>query len=222
MADRGFEMVSASDPTDKYHRVRIRCSHTGCDRTLIFARRGVIEPVHAAKWFRDKQWFVGGHERSDLCPDHYKKHARHKADGGANIKTKHENIVLTPEMASQITAAMDTLQEPVVPEAPVTLSRTDKRIIHNKLDEVYVDETVGYRQDWSDERVATDLGVATEWVAIVREDSFGPNISKEAQREKVERLAGQLSLQLDAYRMVREETDRMIAAYEEAVKEWKA
>jgi nitrite reductase/ring-hydroxylating ferredoxin subunit len=72
MTDRGFEMVSASDPTDQFHRVRIRCSHKGCTATMIFSRRGVINPVHAAKWFRDKGWHVSGHKNADLCPEHTK------------------------------------------------------------------------------------------------------------------------------------------------------
>lgn len=39
------------------------------------------------------------------------------------------------------------------------LGRDDRRIIFEKLNEVYVNDKVGYSAGWTDERVSTDLGV---------------------------------------------------------------
>jgi hypothetical protein len=54
------------------------------------------------------------------------------------------------------------------------MSRDDRRIIYAKLNDVYVGPDAGYATGWTDQKVATDLGVAREWVAEVREDLFGP------------------------------------------------
>lgn len=62
--------------------------------------------------------------------------------------------------------------EPAVPE----MSRADRRIIFAQIEEVYVDETTGYRDGWSDSAVAKHLGahIPLAWVAAVREENFGP------------------------------------------------
>ena len=185
VSDRGFEIVTSPDPTDVNHRVRITCSQKGCKNSMIFSRRGTINPVHAAKWFRDKGWFVAGHPRSDLCEEHYKgitqseeqpvvepvtEQVNDRADGGANIVT--ENIIVS---------------EPVAPKEP---SRMDKRIIHTKLEEVYVDEFIGYRTEWNDDKVASNLGVPKEWVVMVRDDSFGPEVTQGKIMEGLIQLGG--------------------------------
>lgn len=69
-------------------------------------------------------------------------------------------------------------KEKVVPIAPRSPSRDEKRIIFLKIDEVYVGEMVGYSGDWSDEKIAEDLKVPLAWVAAIREENFGPNISE--------------------------------------------
>jgi predicted transcriptional regulator len=59
-------------------------------------------------------------------------------------------------------------------EAQKEMSKADRRIIFNKIEDVYGDETIGYKGDWSDDRVAEDLGVSVEWVALIRDENFGP------------------------------------------------
>lgn len=64
---------------------------------------------------------------------------------------------------------------PAVSETPPTEpTRADKRLIFAKLEEVYVDESAGYKTPWTDAAVAKDLGVPMAWVASVREENFGP------------------------------------------------
>ena len=57
---------------------------------------------------------------------------------------------------------------------PRVMTREDKRIIYDKINEVYVDEKRGYDNGWSDHKLATDLGVPRKWIEEVREDMFGP------------------------------------------------
>jgi len=66
-----------------------------------------------------------------------------------------------------------------VPQAPTKRpSRDERRIIHNKIDEKYVSEAIGYTSGWNDKKVADDLGVPVAWVAEIRDENFGPNIDE--------------------------------------------
>jgi len=57
---------------------------------------------------------------------------------------------------------------------PREMSRTDRRLIFAKLEEAYGDEKTDYQRDWTDDRVAKDLGTPVAWVRLVREENFGP------------------------------------------------
>jgi len=62
-------------------------------------------------------------------------------------------------------------------EPPRTPSPDDKQIIFEKLRDVYAGGRAGYSGDWTDKRVAEDLGVPWAWVSEVREFAFGPERS---------------------------------------------
>jgi len=66
-------------------------------------------------------------------------------------------------------------------EALPEMSRSDRRIIFSKLEEVWKDEEHGYQGAWTDQAVARDLGshIPAAWVATVREENFGPVRSNE-------------------------------------------
>lgn len=61
---------------------------------------------------------------------------------------------------------------PLKAEPPREMGREDRRIITEKLDEVYGSDA--YRVPWTDAAVAKDLGVPRQWVSTVREQFFGP------------------------------------------------
>jgi hypothetical protein len=65
------------------------------------------------------------------------------------------------------------------------LGREDRRIIFEKLNEVYVNDKVGYGAGWTDDRVATDLGVPRAWVKLIRDENFGDEMANEEIRQKV-------------------------------------
>jgi hypothetical protein len=94
------------------------------------------------------------------------------------------------------------------------MTRTEKRIIYAKLEEVYADETTGYRGSWTDERVAIDLGIPKEWVSLIREDAFGPEYTQD--------LFIQIDAKLDEYltsaslvEELKKDYDRLVATMDE-------
>lgn len=74
-------------------------------------------------------------------------------------------------------------------EPPVEMSREDGRIIFAKLNDVYIDERVGYGPGWSDKRVAADLSVPLAWVRKVRVEHFGDEGMSETDRATIEAAA---------------------------------
>jgi hypothetical protein len=65
------------------------------------------------------------------------------------------------------------------------LGRDDRRIIFEKLNDVYLNDKVGYSAGWTDERVATDLGVPRAWVKLIRDENFGEEMANEEITQKV-------------------------------------
>ncbi|MBR0741190.1 hypothetical protein JQ581_30085 [Bradyrhizobium liaoningense] len=63
------------------------------------------------------------------------------------------------------------------------ITREDRRIIFEKLNEVYVNDKVGYAGAWTDERVAQDLGVPRAWVRLIRDENFGDEAGNEDLRK---------------------------------------
>lgn len=100
-------------------------------------------------------WLVGKRPGKHLCP-------------GCAAKNKETNVVPITK-----------------PDAPREMGREDRRIIFEKLNEVYVNETTGYGPGWTDAKVATDLGVPRAWVTMVRDEMFGPEGSNEEIRATI-------------------------------------
>jgi hypothetical protein len=86
------------------------------------------------------------------------------------------------------------------------MTREDKHIVFAKLSEVYIDDKVGYGRGWTDEKVATDLGVPRAWVRLIREEFFGDEVGNEEIREQVAEaqaaLVGMRKLEPDMRRLL--------------------
>lgn len=72
----------------------------------------------------------------------------------------------------------------VVQENAKVMTREDRRIIFEKLNDVYIDGKIGYGRGWTDEKVANDLGVPRAWVKLLREENFGDEVGNEDIREQ--------------------------------------
>lgn len=77
------------------------------------------------------------------------------------------------QASPQVKPQKQEMEMGVVP-LPKPMGREDKRLIFEKLNEVYIDEKEGYSTPWTDDKVAKDLGVPRAWVADVRDEMFGP------------------------------------------------
>jgi hypothetical protein len=73
------------------------------------------------------------------------------------------------------------------------MTRDDRRIVFEKLNEVYLNDKVGYAKGWTDETVAVDLGVPRAWVRLIREENFGDEVGNEDIREQVREAQAMLA-----------------------------
>lgn len=133
---------------------RLTCRKCGVsDSISIRAVGGLLPPTVISKKMEQKGWTVGANEQWDMCP-------------GCTNKAKDKN----PTMLKVVDhVAADATSE----QKPREMSRDERRIIFAKLNEVYLDEGRGYEGEWSDHRVATDLGVPRKWVEDIRVEMFG-------------------------------------------------
>lgn len=171
--------------------LRIWCHQCGAND--VAALTGGVHTVQqnlAEKIFARKGWHIGRRRKLDMCPhcvqrDREERNARRTA---ANAKTDPTiadiwpakpvaaNVIHLPStsVAKDTPMTNHTKSGLTAVVEPREMTRADKRIIFNKLEEVYADETAGYTSGWSDQRVATDLGVPLDWVRALRDENFGP------------------------------------------------
>src|SRR5262245_1564679 len=120
-------------------------------------------------------WEMGKRPIDARCPDCVKelKSARIVAMAEKQFKQRSSSMVspvpLKGKAKSESTAAPSN-ENTKTPE----LGRQDRRVIFSKLESVYGSEDTGYTYDWTDAKVAADLGTKLEWVQQVREENFGP------------------------------------------------
>jgi len=158
---------------------RLICATEGCgfqgeiiDRT----NDGLPSAVVRCK-FEQKGWDVGNNEKHDFCP-------RCVDARRAERRARRFKPVIVPKGE---TAPMPSPTQSNA-EAPPEMTRADKRLIFAKLEEVYVDETSGYKTPWTDAAVAKDMAVPLAWVIAIREENFGPAADNSEIRDMLLRV----------------------------------
>jgi hypothetical protein len=152
MSEREFpeESISYGDKSTK--AMKIMCACCGAVAYFPFQTGASRKPPGAAiQHFQHKGWVVGNGPRRDFCPHH------------ASPAKRKGSIVMANTLA--LSSA----------EKPREMTREDRRIVHDKLDEVYGKDA--YKSPWTDAAVAKDLGVPRDWVVQTREHFFGPAAS---------------------------------------------
>lgn len=120
-------------------------------------------------------WFIGRRRREHRCPKCNVIRTTTKQE------IRKERIEPMPkEMPLQVVA-----DNSKTVEAPRAMSREERRIIFEKLNEVYVNDKVGYSESWTDVKVATDLGVPLQWVKVIRDENFGDEVGNEDIRRQL-------------------------------------
>ncbi|WP_180901440.1 hypothetical protein [Martelella soudanensis] len=195
---RHFERATVAHATGMAAALRIVC---GCCEASGYAilsaalRQGPPEAV--TDHFRAGGWKVGATPADDRCPA-CRRNTTNRMKGQTMAAAKPRKAAATAKaLAVRTTAAA----APAPTEAPTTapqadpppaMDREDRRIITEKLDDVYGDR--GYRGSWTDTTLARDLNVPRAWVSEVREAFFGPEGSNPlldeytAEKEGFDRL----------------------------------
>lgn len=158
--------------------VLIRCSRCGETDKLAINKTALMPPGVLINKFKGRGWDVDNkREGRDTCPKCLEKRAQ--------ARKKEEQV---PPMIDRTNGVIYSAgPEPTLQaEPPIPMSRDDKRLVFSKLNEVYVDDKVGYGIGWTDVKVANDLGVPPAWVREVREENFGPEASNEEIRTAIE------------------------------------
>lgn len=129
-----------------------------------------VEERFVARKLESSGWLIGKKLSQHRCPGCY-----------SAIKISAKRKQTEPKMHN------DPKVRAVLAEFPASkeMTREDRRVIFEKLNEVYVDEKQGYSEQWTDAKVATDLGTPRSWVAKVREEMFGPEGANEDIRKAV-------------------------------------
>lgn len=181
--------VPHGDDNQLVRGVIAHCGHCGAAVSTPFnsmqASRGNDDEVAwrlIARKLEAKSWHIGKSRGSHRCPK-----CQNAAKFAAINRAKAKNL----EAANGANMEAKPMTNGVHPpqhkpaERSTTMSRDDRRIIFEKLRETYVDEKVGYSEGWTDEKVATHLGVPRAWVRVIRDENFGDEISNEDIRKKV-------------------------------------
>lgn len=214
MAERNFEQLKTVQNGVPRTGVVIKCAKQVAPDCLksedFYSSASRVSYVLAAKNFRNRGWIVGKGPRADYCPHCY-AHMRGRHPSQQVPKPKAATLVKAEEVtnvsqfprkvpdmpaptASPVASPAATA--PVIAEAkpaPVKktserLGREERRIITEKLDEIYFPERGGYIDDWNDQKVAENLGCDIKWVAEVRDVFFGPEVSANSFANEVKAL----------------------------------
>jgi hypothetical protein len=236
MSDRQFQKVSLIANGTRRDALRIECSKKLAPDCLLheefYNKSGsATSVVHAATVFRNHGWIVGGGPRADICPKCYhfitekqREDQRAKKMSNANvIEVGAAQVNVQPNIPTPFPTPLPTptpapppapppAPKPAIPVSQLTLKdvdKTAKRIIDDKLDDVYEAGKGGYINGYSDEKVASELNTMVEWVALVRDFGHGPNTSNADISEDIKAIDKALSEVREAKRLVDAGVERM-------------
>jgi len=122
----------------------------GSSKTLVGPQE---ERQRFVRMFERDGWLMGLRPQDDRCP---------RCVAAAKAEKREKLTVISKEPPRMIT------------EPPRPMSPEDGRVIYAKLEELYSTDGTGFRPGWTDQKVATDLGVPRAWVESTRKQFFGP------------------------------------------------
>jgi len=155
-------------------------------------------------YFERLGWKVGLRPQDDRCP---------KCASKPKPFIKFDPYKLLEENKPMTTKIAEALKDHL--DAPKPMSQADGRLIFAKLEEVYADEATGYTPGWTDQKVATDMGVPRAWVENVRKQFFGPEGDNPDIRKQVsdaKAILAEAKALFERYSENKEALKQMIAA----------
>jgi hypothetical protein len=175
--------VTVGDDHKPHRGVRVRCGYCPTELAVpINISRGYgadddqVERMAIVK-FEQRGWKIGKTASQHRCPKCF------IAIKSANKRRGEE--AMSNKVVPMTSTALSS-QTVELPRGERPMSRDERRLITEKMLEVYLNETVGYKEDWSDEKVSADMGVPRIWVAQVRDETFGPELNENTYKFKGE------------------------------------
>lgn len=142
--------------------------------------------ISAQKFFQNKGWELGRSHHMDVCPEHKKPVRKYEP----KPKAEPAPIIKVETMAA---------------ETPRTISREDRKRIHEMIGQHYLD--VGYEPPWTDKLIAENLKVPQAWVAEIRDEFFGD----EGSNNELETFRSEAAAWLDEWRKLQDALKQMDA-----------
>lgn len=155
VADR-FRVVRLGEGSTTRSGVQIECSGCGVTSTVQQNNHRHWNMRSLEAHWTKHGWTVGNKSSKDKCPD--------------CTRPRRSNVSELPKNVTALPVAAPSPSQ----QSPREMTRMDRRAIFVKLEECYGTEQTGYNGDWTDDKVAIDLGVPKAWVAAVRDENFGP------------------------------------------------
>ncbi|MCA1530764.1 hypothetical protein [Bradyrhizobium yuanmingense] len=185
------------------HGIIARCGAPGCEAEIPLPvntmqnTRGAdaeVEWRFIARKLGAKGWHVGRSRTAHRCP---------RCLNAAKFSSirKAEAMQNGNAMNDKLKVEKDNMR---------VMTREDRRIIFEKLNEVYLNDKVGYGDGWTDEKLAVDLGVPRAWVKLIRDENFGDEVGNENIREQIKE-ARELMSQVKAIEPRVSEAQRLLA-----------
>ncbi len=185
----------------------IRCAKCGAVEKITTNKSRCLPDAALANFFRNKGWIVGRKPSEDICPSCQR----------AERKTP---VPVLPAPATPVVES-NVVEFGIRAEPPEQATKEDRRVIFAKLNDVYIDEAKGYDSDWSDQKVADDLGVPVAWVRSIREENFGSNPGNERMTSAVVRAEEILAMLEHNHKTIRdavtEQFERLLNKFEAEV-----
>lgn len=189
--------MSGDNGRDKYVRIqfgdtgprhKIACTQCGAEGAIPGSR--LIPEDACMAMFRTRGWDIAKNGKRRICPDCCAKgrEVRRAINEAQKALDQEKSETRTGKQQKEARAMTTRDTSTVKAEPPREMSRDDRRIVFEKLNEVYVSEKVGYDKGWSDKRVSEDLGVPRAWVVQVRDEMFGPSHESEAAGDMLKRI----------------------------------
>lgn len=168
----------AVEGSPRRNRMRfLKCSDPICAREEEITDNGRTElPTEVVrKKFRQRGWEVGKDRTRDVCPvciENVRVARRQSKEAKLKVVYPGPSDELS-KVSQEAVGKVQAFKASAAPEPPETMSRDERRIVFAKIEEHWAGENEGYTAPWTDQKIASDLGVPVGWVAEVRSDFFG-------------------------------------------------
>jgi hypothetical protein len=212
-----FELAQLIHEGKPHRAMRVYCCNCGKPGTCIAnaLRFGVgadcREERMIARKFTNLGWDIDLRKGKHHCPE---------CQMPIPVKRQKPDVVeLTQDDISQEEQMTEATVVPMPTSKP--MSREDRRIIFEKLNEVYANEAVGYEAPWTDDKVARDLGIPRAWVTQMREENFGPaqsNVEIDEAVKAAKELAAEVVKHAEASQKLSHAVDLMLRRLDVIIK----